>query len=351
MKIQIAGGGIGGLTAAIALGKKGHSVSLVEKSPEFAPVGAGIILAANSIAILRFLGVDLSDGFPIHTLDVLDSRSRLLSGFPVRKMGWEVLSFHRAELHKALVKALPASVQVQLGTEWQEDADADLVIGADGLRSVVRSQRVGEAVFRYSGETCWRAVVPDCRVDRVTETWGVGMRMGIVPLTDYRVYGFLTSVSPPDAATPPWEQMSARYAALGGDCPMVIGKMNAEMLIHHDLRELEAPLWGKDKYWLLGDAAHGMTPNQGQGASMAIEDAVVLTRIVTQGGTLSDYVAARHNRVRKIQLDSRRFGQVASWTNPLARWARDLLLRSTPLSTTATMYRDLVEPGIALANY
>ena len=121
--------------------------------------------------------------------------------------------------------------------------------------------------------------------------------------------------------------------------------------LHHDLEELEAPLWGRGRVVLLGDAAHAMTPNQGQGAAMAIEDAVGLERSLRDGasGALERYVALRHARVRRVQLDSRRFGEVAHWQSPMARWMRDSLLRIVPERVTSAQIERLVAPGVALA--
>lgn len=347
-RVKIIGGGIGGLTAAIALARRGHAVALYERAPGFQPVGAGIILGANATAILRGLGVDLSAGHRLGDLDICGAGGRVLGRLPVGALGYEVLSFHRAELHAALVAALPASVALHLGVEaTEEDPEAELVVGADGLRSAVRRRVVGEVAYRYSGETCWRAVVPDVEVDRCTESWGAGGRMGVVPLAGRRVYVFLTAVAPEGAPSPSWPELRARYADLGGDCPAVLERMGPELLIHHDLVELEAPCWGTERVWLLGDAAHGMTPNQGQGAAMAIEDAAVLAAVLEQGHAA--YVAARHDRVREVQLDSRRVGRVASWTNPLARWLRDGLMRLTPERVGVDHYRALVAPGLVIA--
>lgn len=120
--------------------------------------------------------------------------------------------------------------------------------------------------------------------------------------------------------------------------------------LHHDLDELDAPTWGRGRVMLLGDAAHAMTPNQGQGAAMAVEDALVLTRELAAGfdGALERYRAARHPRVRQVQLDSRRIGQVAHWENRLACSARDGLMRLVPASVGERQYRRVIEPGVAL---
>ena len=211
MDIHVIGGGIGGLVAAIALTRRGHAVRLSERAPAFAPVGAGIILGANATAILRKLGVDLGAGYRLGAMDVCGPGGRVLSGLPVERMGYEVLAFHRAELHAALVAVLPSAVRLELGVEAKDDGSGDLVVGADGLRSAVREAAVGPVRMRYSGETCWRAIVPGVRVERCTENWADQARMGIVPITGDRVYVFLTRVRPQGEPTPPWSEMRAWY--------------------------------------------------------------------------------------------------------------------------------------------
>jgi 2-polyprenyl-6-methoxyphenol hydroxylase-like FAD-dependent oxidoreductase len=101
---------------------------------------------------------------------------------------------------------------------------------------------------------------------------------------------------------------------------------------------------------LLGDAAHGMTPNQGQGAAMAIEDALALVQVLAFGveGALERYRSLRHARVRQVQLDSRRLGHVAHWRTPFICWVRDGLLRALPESAGRAQYRRVVDPGLAL---
>lgn len=282
-------------------------------------------------------------------MSVVGPDGRELSGLPVGQLGYTVLAFHRAELHAALIEALPRTVRVLMGTEQRDDPGADLVIGADGLRSAVRGRLRGAPALRYSGETCWRAVVPDCHVPRVTETWGIGRRMGIVPLSRGRVYVFLTAVAPPDRPAPPWDELRASYHSLPGDCAAVLARLEPATLVHHDLWELDTPFWGAGRTWLLGDAAHAMTPNQGQGACMAIEDAAALALVVERGGSVDDLSRIRQHRVRKVQLDSRRFGQAAAWIHPLARWGRDVAMRATPESVMRRHYQSLVEPGLSLA--
>lgn len=375
----IVGAGIGGLVAATALARRGHRVDVIERTAELAPVGAGIILGANATAILDALDIDVHGvGLPLASLDVLDATGGVLQGMPLATspgLRGRMLALHRAELHAKLVEFLPPNVSLRLGTtlvdvteaadcvhvRFSEGSTGDyaLLVGADGLRSETRRRVHGDGPLRYAGETCWRAVVPGVDVGAAgTETWGRGVRMGVIPLTGGRVYTFLVAVAQEGSPSAPTDDVLARFAALGGPCAGTLRRM-AELgtqlhLLHHDLYELPAPSWGKGRTWLLGDAAHGMTPNQGQGAAMAIEDAGVLALVVGDGVTDPErahrrYVAERDARVRGVQLDSRRLGEVATVQAAPWRWARDVLLPLVPAALAQSQVERLAAPGVAIA--
>jgi 2-polyprenyl-6-methoxyphenol hydroxylase-like FAD-dependent oxidoreductase len=385
--VVVVGAGIGGLCAALALSQRGLDVALLERAPRFEAVGAGIVLAANASAALAALGVDAqSFGRPLGGMDILRADGAVLSRLPLGRLRAEVgpvLGCHRAELHQALAAALPAGVRAALGmrvSALTESADfvtltlsdagggtrtlrARLVIGADGLRSAVRAQLGEDAPLRYSGETCWRAIVRGVAVEGATESWGRRSRVGVVPLPPDehgapRAYTFWTAHAPPGAQPGPFAAVVARFSAFQGDARRVIDATGEADLLHHDLWETASPTWGRGRAWLLGDAAHGMTPNQGQGAAMAIEDALALALALAPAKSLStpalaaahaEYVAVRHQRVVRVQLDSRRLGQVAGWTARPLVWLRDLALRLAPESASLSHYRKLAAPGLDLA--
>lgn len=376
----VVGAGIGGLVAATALARRGHRVEIVERTPELTAVGAGIILGANATAVLDALDIDVRPaGLPLESLDVLNAAGAVIQAMPLASstgLRGQMLAFHRAELHRVLVEFLPANVTLRLGTQVvdvHESADSvsarfsdgrageyTVLVGADGLRSETRRRVHGDVPLHYAGETCWRAVVPGVAVGAAgTETWGTGVRMGVIPLTGGRVYTFLVAVAPEGSPNQANSDVLARFAALAGPCALARGGMAAlapgELhMLHHDLYELPAPCWGKGRTWLLGDAAHAMTPNQGQGAAMAIEDAAVLALVIGDG--VSDpaeaharYVAERDARVRRVQLDSRRLGEVATVQGAFLRAARDLLLPLVPGKLAQSQLERLAAPGIQIA--
>jgi 2-polyprenyl-6-methoxyphenol hydroxylase-like FAD-dependent oxidoreductase len=384
--VAVVGAGIGGLCAALALSQRGFEVLLLERAPRFEALGAGIVLAANASAALGALGVDVASfGRALGGMDILRADGAVLSRLPLERLRSDVgpvLSCHRAELHRALEVALPVGVRTSLGVKVlalaqtsdsvtltvleasgaSREVRAKLVVGADGLRSVVRAQLGEDAPLRYSGETCWRAIVRGVAVQGATESWGVRSRVGVVPLADEqgkpRVYTFWTTHAPHGAVSGSFAEVVARFAAFQGDARRAIDATREADLLHHDLWETSAPTWGHGRTWLLGDAAHGMTPNQGQGAAMAIEDALALALALANAKGLAtsavadahaEYVAVRHERVRSVQLDSRRLGDLAGW----AAWPlvplRDLLLRLVPESASLSHYRKLAAPGLVLA--
>lgn len=368
MRIGIVGGGIGGLTAALAL-REGHGVTLFEAAPAFAPVGAGIVLAPNAVACLAQVGVDVDTlGVELPAIELRRSDDAVLTASPAaahRRTLGPTLGCTRADVHAALVAALGDTVELRLGaavTAVDPAAPAvsvaggpaeefDLVLGADGLHSPCRLAHGGGDV-RYSGDTCWRGFAPNPGIEAAIEWWGPRSRVGLVPVPDDRVYYFLVQAAPEgrsgDVAL---DDMRERFSGFPAPAAAVVDGLDERPPLHHDLCELDEPVWGSPALPLLGDAAHAMTPNLGQGAAMAIEDAVVLGRVLdgesATDAAFSAYVAARHDRVRGIQLDARRLGGLSRVRGPLSRRARDLALRLTPDRVTHRRFDEVALGGPA----
>jgi 2-polyprenyl-6-methoxyphenol hydroxylase-like FAD-dependent oxidoreductase len=201
MRTLIVGGGIGGLTAAIALARLGHDVTVAEKSPEFTPVGAGIIMAPNATRVLAELGVDLSRyGHALPSLDIVDADGILLQRIETQRLSarygpsW---ALSRPTLHRALLDAVAREVRLVRGSSVTALTDTGrmvnvrfagddethsfgLVVGADGLHSTVRAQVPGrQPRLRYSGVTCWRGLSRNPGFTRAIEAWGIGTRIGV----------------------------------------------------------------------------------------------------------------------------------------------------------------------------
>jgi 2-polyprenyl-6-methoxyphenol hydroxylase-like FAD-dependent oxidoreductase len=379
MDALVVGGGIGGLTAALALTGDGHRVTVVEQTPRFEAVGAGIVLAPNAVQVLAILGVDLSDaGRPLHRTEVRTAGGALLNAIDLRALARQygpTYGISRPALQAILAGALPAEVDVVHGhrvdrvdrvdegsggvtVSWGGSRQRfDVVVAADGLRSAVRSFVGGPSSLRYSGATCWRGVLPlevgDGAVEAAVEAWGAGTRVGVVPIGAGQVYYYLVRSAPPGAGEPPWpEGFRAVFTGFGGVAGRLLQALAEAPPLHQDLSELDHPFWGRSRVLLLGDAAHAMTPNQGQGAAMAIEDAWALALALRPGtdGALRRYVAMRGRRVRRVQLTSRRIGEVAHQQVPALAWARNAAMRLVPASVGSRAVRRLVVPGVRLAD-
>jgi 2-polyprenyl-6-methoxyphenol hydroxylase-like FAD-dependent oxidoreductase len=279
----------------------------------------------------------------------------------------EPWAFARPALHEALSAALPERVSLRLGASVRsiqashervavgfdgtdETERYDLLVGADGLRSSVRGLVLGPAAYRYSGMTCYRGLVDNPGFERAIEAWGGAVRIGVVPLAHGQLYYYLVLSAPPRTAALSLSELRRAFARVRGEVSQLWAALKQAPPLQHDLDELEAPVWGASRVLLLGDAAHGMTPNQGQGAAMAIEDALALTAALEPGadGALARYAALRQARVRGVQLDSRRLGQLAHLEGAALGFVRDSLLRLIPQRLADAQYVRLVEPGLAL---
>jgi 2-polyprenyl-6-methoxyphenol hydroxylase-like FAD-dependent oxidoreductase len=366
----VAGAGIGGLTAAAALAARGWQVTVYEQAPALEPVGAGFGLGPNALRALDTLGVG----------DAVRKRAAIEGAGGLRRpdgrwlvrgdtqavaarFGDPVLVVHRAELTGLLAGLLPAGalrtatrvVDVDPGDPADPDRRArvrtepaggdgteeaaDLVVAADGLRSALRRRLFpGHPGPVYAGYTAWRMVVPepDLEVDPC-ETWGRGARFGIAPLADGRVYCYATANTPPgqryddDRA-----ELARRFGSWHDPIPALLAAAEPGSVLHHDIEELAAPLpaFAVGGVALLGDAAHAMTPNLGQGGCMAIEDAVVLAHLVSGPAgsdvgvpaALARYTEARRGRTLAVARRSRRLGRIGQWSSRPAVAARDALL-------------------------
>ena len=317
MRAIIVGSGIGGLSAALALRRVGVGVTVYERAPNLTEVGAGISLWANALRALDHIGA----GPAVHAvaLPMQQAEFRVRDGYAVvashRAAALEerfgvapfVAVVHRAELVAALEGCLPAGVArygfecvgVEPGGEravvrFKDGSadEADVVVGADGIRSAVRASLLGPEEPRYAGYTCWRGVCPrpaSVAPGYVGEWWGRGRRFGITTLPGDRVYWWATKNEPAGGlAGDGCGYVTEAFRGWADPVPELIATTLPGRVLRNDIVDRPpTSRWASGRAVLIGDAAHPTTPNLGQGGCMAIEDAAVLARRLRGDGDLA----------------------------------------------------------------
>lgn len=373
MHIAIIGGGIAGLTTALALrqldraAKDRIRVSVFESSPDLKPVGAGIALAANAVRAFDRLGLRepvLAFGNPFDSFAILDKTGRVITEThhlaAVEK--YRVpgsFSIHRADLQRVLLEQL-TDVPLHLGhrcTDFTEtnagvtlrfqngtSETFDAVIAADGIHSIFRETLLPHSSPRFAGYTCWRGVTDQrpagLNPRRATETWAPDGRFGIVPLAGGRVYWFacLNAPQAQDARFRAFTKadLQQTFAKLHAPVAELIGSTAPEALFWNDIIDVKPVRnFHFGRVLLLGDAAHAMTPNLGQGACQGIEDAVVLQHCLRQHGgnwttACRDFEARRLPRTTAMVNRSFALGKIAQVSTPWLAGLRNAALRLVP---------------------
>jgi len=350
LDVAVVGGGIGGLTTAVALVRKGIDVTVYEQAPELLPVGASLALGPNATRLLGALGlmepvrrvgsaadaVELlrwSDGTVLlHT--ELGPQAEAHFGAPA-------LDFHRADLHRVLIEALPEGT-IRLGTQItgvEQDADgavlvaadgiricADAVIASDGIKSSIRQQLVGVDAPEFSGTVVYRGLLPreraiDLHPDRVNRYWLGPYRHGVVYwISAGTLLAVNTAVQQADWAEESWTAEAPTdelLAYFDGWDPALLERIRRCSTLLRGAVFVRRPLddWAFGRIALLGDAAHAMEPWQAQGAAQAIEDAYVLAECLADSesevdAALSRYATVRMSRATELQLSSAQAGNV-----------------------------------------
>jgi len=380
----VVGGGIGGLSLARELDRRGLAAVVLERAPKLATVGAGIIMNPNAMAVLEANGLAecvRSRSAPYLARDTYDHRGRRLATRDYRPLytaGRLAIGAlcHRAHLHECLYDGLtPGSVhldtrivalhagpdRVRVETDRGEVFTGDVLIGADGIRSTVRARFFGPNEPVYLGYRSHRFVVPNGDgLEHFTEFLGRGLRVGLVPIGGGQLYVWTTFNSPRESrawALESVDTLRALFAEIAD--PRVrraFGRLeSADGVVCTDIEEVRQAGWASGRVALLGDAAHALTPNMGQGAGMAMEDAVILAEELVRASrheadvpeALARYVARRRRRVDTIVRLSRQIGEEGQLTGTLACWLRNRRIRRegrSPEHTRAALERLLAWP-------
>ncbi|MCC5477653.1 FAD-dependent monooxygenase [Streptomyces barringtoniae] len=363
----VVGGGIGGLAAAIGLSRIGWDVRVVERAGTLADAGAGISLHANGLRALDALGVGTAvrdAARPQYTGGTRAPDGRWLARMDgaalERALGTPIVGIRRAVLHRLVREALPAEsllvgvtvpaldrsapgrVGVPAGARV---LDADLVVAADGvgsrLRGLLFPDHPGPV---YAGSAVLRAVT-DGPLDLPTDfelTWGEGAEFGHIGFRDGRAeWHAVLTAAPGVRHADPLGMLRRRFDGWHEPIPALLDATRPEAVLHHDIHELATPLrsFVAGRVALLGDAAHAMTPNLGQGACQALEDAVTLAAALTAepsvASALARYDAERRPRSQAVSRAARQAGRMGQrLSHPLAVALRNTALRVVPSRLT-----------------
>lgn len=372
-EVIIVGGGIGGLAAAIALRQCGVEAIVLEQAPELGEIGAGLLLAPNACKVLERLGAldFLSErSVTVTRWELRNWKGSLLSALTIPRAGESSLSTRRSDLQGALLQCLPADI-IRLGcvanaaTLLSDGVRIDLadgrqmkarrVIVADGAHSLVRGSLWPGREPRYCGYVGWRGLVDHVPAGwesgRVSESWGHGRRFGIAPVGDGRTYWYASANVSAARCRERVGISELRRDFAGWHDPVteILEAMSDDALLQHPIAD-RRPGWHwqlEEKIALLGDAAHPLTPNLGQGASMALEDAWELAVRWNQPHAMARYEQARRLRVMRLWAISRWFGKMIQWRNPLLCGLREVQMKVIPDAFATAMMRRLLHyvPG------
>ncbi|KGE13879.1 FAD-dependent monooxygenase [Sphingobacterium deserti] len=361
-KVAIIGGGVAGLTAAIGLHKLGIRAQVFERVQLLRGIGAGFGLAANAMQAFDYLG--LREGVEqighfLPSYNILDQDGRVLvtpsTGDITQNYHQKNFSIHRGDLHQFLLAQLPADT-LNLGKEATHvrkkdrtvvinftdgsSVEADALIVADGVKSPIRQQMIPSSKPRYSGYTCWRAVIDNSSVNikRGSETWGAKGRFGMTPLVNNKLYWYACINAAPNSNTYRnyrVADLQKHFSTYHSDVSEILAHTSDEDLLWNDIIDIK-PLdnLADGRILYIGDAGHATTPNLGQGACQAIEDVAVL---VDELRHKPDFVDAFKNfnrrrlqRTRYITNTSWQIGKIAQWDNPLFITIRNTAMRMLP---------------------
>ena len=377
MRIGVIGAGIGGLATAIGLQRAGAEVRIFERRPEAEGSGSGLSLFGNARTALEHLGLGPAfDGIATPAAASLTAGQRRPDGDWLAITPPEALTalriVHRARLHRLLRDALrPGTLQTRTAASVVSDTGIlslegpggtaeehfDVVVAADGIRSRVRGAWPEDPGLRYSGYSTWRGITATpVGLDAAGETWGRRLRFGMAPLPDGRVYWFAVATMPEEARVEDeYGEVLRLFRDWHRPIPELVQATAPQDVFRLPIHDLAAPLptFRHGRTVLLGDAAHAMTPDLGQGAGQALEDAATLTALLSGiardappvpaavDAALSRYDALRRPRTQTIARQAHTVGQVAQGQAPLPIGLRDAILRLTPAGVLGRQLRQL----------
>lgn len=378
-KAIIIGASIGGLAAAATLRQVGIDTEVYEQASELGTVGTGLSVMSNAVLALRSLGIDLGlgggrRGEAIERAEIFTAKGRLLRAIPLKELGDRLgapsVCIHHGDLQAAFLQVAGDAVRlgaVATGFDWDGDkvwvdfedgrrARGDMLIGADGINSVIRRQLAGSGELRESGYVSWFATVPFAHPQLTKgfngHYWGRGRRFGLHDLGGGRVYWWGTKNMPVEAARD-WdggkEEIVRAFRGWAPEVREAIKVTPQEAITALPARDRPfLELWGRGPVTLLGEAAHPMLTSLAQGGSIAIEDAVVLARTLEaatdRSVALRIYENRRRDRTKKMVEVSYRLSRIEQLANPFLCVLRNTYMRFDPAAQLSRLYEEVMTP-------
>ncbi|MFD0963090.1 FAD-dependent monooxygenase [Pseudofulvibacter geojedonensis] len=359
MKIDILGAGIGGLTTAVALEQKGIDYTIYESAETIKLAGTGIIMANNAMQVFQKLGLreELEAlGNHISSLNITEASLKTVSKVDLsyfeQKYQVKNVAVHRGVLQQMLLKHIDTS-KLKLGKRLVQinkehpytlkfddgtTASSQAIIGADGIHSVVRKEFFPKFQIRKAKQVCWRGVVkyelPQDLIGELKEAWYNNLRFGFVQIAKDKVYWYALTTFNNSIDEHQKDQLKEKFNKFHPIVGELIGLTPVDQIHTDEVSDLK-PIssWATGNVCLLGDAAHAMTPNLGQGACQAIEDAYVLSECLEKYPLQEAFKKYQKLRIAKAQSlvkTSWHIGKMAHVKNPFLAKCVNFMLKNSP---------------------
>jgi len=367
--ISIIGGGIGGLALGNILKQQNLDFTIYESAPEIKPVGSGIMMAINAMQIFEKLGLKEKieeAGNKIHGISITDENFKLISKTNVLELEKKYnscnVAIHRADLQRILAENIgfkninlnSSLSQIKkeenyiLNFENGNSIESKIVFGADGIKSKVRDQSIKPGKIRNAKQICWRGLaqfdLPEKFHHEAFEIWGKGKRFGFVKMSEEKIYWYavINEIKYKNSSN-----LIDYFYDFDSLVLNIIEKTLPENIILNDIIDLSPiPKWYSENLCLIGDAAHATTPNLGQGACQAIEDAYIIGKLLENNKDFN-YIFNEFQKIRRKKVDyvvntSWKIGQISQWEK--GNFLRNFFMRLIPESVN----HKLVEKTIRL---